>query len=76
VGAVGTPDPETGEAIKVAVVKKDPDLTAEEVIAFCRRSLTGYKVPHHIEFRDELPKNNIGKVLRRALRDEAQRSSA
>ncbi|MDJ0943292.1 MAG: AMP-binding protein [Kiloniellales bacterium] len=71
VGAVGTPDAKTGEAIKVAVVRKDPNLTAEEVIAFCRRSLTGYKVPRRIEFRDELPKTNIGKVLRRALREEA-----
>ncbi len=71
VGAVGTPDAKTGEAIKVAVVKKDPNLTADEVIAFCRRSLTGYKVPRCIEFRDELPKTNIGKVLRRALREEA-----
>ena len=76
VGAVGMPDPETGEAIKVAVVKKDPNLTAEDIIAFCRQSLTGYKVPHHIEFRDVLPKTNIGKVLRRALRDESQTRSA
>ena len=75
VGAVGTPDVRTGEAIKVAVVKKDPDLTADEVIAFCRRSLTGYKVPQRIEFRDELPKTNIGKVLRRALREEAPQPS-
>ncbi len=71
VGAVGTPDAKTGEAIKVAVVRKDPNLTAEELIAHCRKSLTGYKVPHCIEFREELPKTNIGKVLRRALREEA-----
>ncbi len=71
VGAVGTPDAKTGEAIKVAVVKKDPNLTAEELIAYCRKSLTGYKVPHCIEFREELPKTNIGKELRRALREEA-----
>ena len=71
VGAVGTPDAKTGEAIKVAVVKKDPDLTAEDVISFCRRSLTAYKVPRRIEFREELPKTNVGKVLRRALREEA-----
>lgn len=71
VGAVGTPDEKTGEAIKVAVVKKDPELTAEDVIAFCRRSLTAYKVPRRIEFREELPKTNVGKVLRRALREEA-----
>ena len=73
VGAVGMPDDKTGEAIKVAVVRKDQDLTAEEVIAFCRQSLTGYKVPRCIEFREELPKTNIGKVLRRALREEAPR---
>jgi len=72
VGAVGVPDATTGEAIKVAVVKKDPNLTAEDVISFCRRSLTGYKVPHRIEFREELPKTAVGKVLRRALRDEAR----
>ena len=71
VGAVGTPDAKTGEAIKVAVVKKDPNLTAEELIAHCRKSLTAYKVPHCIEFREELPKTNIGKVLRRALPEEA-----
>ena len=71
VGAVGAPDEKTGESIKVVVVKKDPDLTAEDVIAFCRRSLTAYKVPRRIEFREELPKTNVGKVLRRALREEA-----
>jgi len=72
VGAVGVPDATTGEAIKVAIVKKDPNLTVEDVISFCRRSLTGYKVPHRIEFREELPKTAVGKVLRRALRDEAR----
>ncbi len=72
VGAVGVPDDKTGEAIKVVVVKKDPNLTAEDVITFCRSSLTGYKVPHRIEFREDLPKTNVGKVLRRALRDEAR----
>ncbi len=72
VGAVGVPDAATGEAIKVVVVKKDPELTAEDIVAFCRKALTGYKVPHRIEFRDELPKTNVGKVLRRALREEAR----
>ena len=56
--------------MKVFVVKKDPNLTAEDVIEFCREQLTGYKVPKHIEFRTELPKTNVGKILRRELRDE------
>ena len=67
VGAVGVPDAKTGEAIKIVVVRRDPKLTAEKVIAFCHMNLTGYKVPHHVEFRDELPKTNVGKVLRRVL---------
>ncbi|MDH3660556.1 MAG: AMP-binding protein [Alphaproteobacteria bacterium] len=71
VGAVGVPDAKSGEAIKIVVVKKDVTLTSESLITFCHSKLTGYKVPHHIEFRDELPKTNVGKVLRRALRDEA-----
>ena len=54
----------------VAVVKKDPALTAEDVIAYCRQYLTGYKIPRRVEFRDALPKTPIGKILRRALRDE------
>lgn len=69
VGAVSVPDPASGEAVKVVVVKKDPALTAEELRTFCRKHLTGYKVPRHIEFRDVLPKTNIGKILRRELRD-------
>jgi long-chain acyl-CoA synthetase len=71
VAAVGVPDERSGEAVKVFVVKKDPALTAEEIVAHCRKYLTGYKVPHHVEFRDELPKTNVGKILRRALRDES-----
>jgi long-chain acyl-CoA synthetase len=70
VAAVGVPDEKTGEAVKLFVVRKDPNLTAEQIIAFCREGLTGYKVPHQIEFRNELPKTNVGKILRRALRDE------
>ena len=69
VAAVGVPDEKSGEAVKIFVVKKDPTLTAEALIAFCRESLTGYKVPHLVEFRAELPKTNVGKILRRALRD-------
>ena len=60
----------SGEAVKIVVVRRDPALTAEELRAFCREHLTGYKMPKHIEFRNELPKTNVGKILRRALRDE------
>jgi long-chain acyl-CoA synthetase len=66
-GAFGVSDEESGHAVKVAVVRKDPALTAQDLIAHCRRHLTGYKVPRHVEFRAELPKSPIGKVLRRAL---------
>jgi long-chain acyl-CoA synthetase len=69
VGAVGVPDERSGEVPKIVVVKKDPDLTSEALIEHCREQLTGYKVPRHVEFRDELPKTNVGKVLRRELRD-------
>lgn len=68
--ALGIPDEKSGEVVKVFVVKKDPSLTEKEVIAHCRENLTGYKVPKQVEFRTELPKTNIGKILRRALRDE------
>ncbi|MGJ4729168.1 long-chain fatty acid--CoA ligase [Luteimonas sp. SDU101] len=71
VAAVGVPDERSGEAVKVVIVKKDPALTAEQVKAHARENLTGYKQPRHVEFRDELPKTNVGKILRRALRDEA-----
>jgi len=71
VAALGIPDERSGEAVKIFVVRKDPALTAQELIAHCRESLTGYKVPHFVEFRDELPKSNVGKILRRALRDDA-----
>jgi long-chain acyl-CoA synthetase len=70
VAAVGVPDEKTGEAVKLFVVRRDPSLTVEQLIAFCRQGLTGYKIPHQIEFRTELPKTNVGKILRRALRDE------
>jgi len=66
--AVGVPDEKSGEAVKIVVVKKDPALTGEALIAHCREHLTSYKVPRHVEFRDELPKTNVGKILRRMLR--------
>jgi long-chain acyl-CoA synthetase len=69
-GAVGVPDEKTGEAVKVVIVRKDPGLTAEAVIAHCRTGLTSYKLPRHVEFRDALPKSPIGKILRRELRDK------
>jgi long-chain acyl-CoA synthetase len=70
VAAVAQPDANSGEVVALFVVKKDPSLTAEALIAYCRTELTGYKVPKHVYFRDELPKTNVGKILRRALRDE------
>jgi len=66
--AVGVPDDKQGEAIKVFVVKDDPTLTEDDVASFCHDNLTGYKRPKYIEFRDELPKSNVGKILRRELR--------
>ncbi|MBY6284229.1 AMP-binding protein [Neisseria flava] len=72
VACIGVPNEKTGEALRVFVVKKDPSLTKEELIEFCRSELTAYKVPKDIEFRDELPKSNVGKILRRELREQAQ----
>ncbi len=68
-GAVGVPDDKSGEAVKVVIVRKDPNLTREIIVAHCKTQLTGYKLPRHVEFRDALPKTPIGKVLRRELRD-------
>jgi long-chain acyl-CoA synthetase len=67
---IGVADAKSGEAVKAFVVRKDPALTAEEVIKFCHTQLTAYKVPKHIEFRTTLPKTNVGKILRRELREE------
>ncbi|WP_196137699.1 long-chain-fatty-acid--CoA ligase FadD [Aliikangiella sp. G2MR2-5] len=69
VAAIGIPSNSSGEVVKVFIVKKDPSLTEEELIDFCKANLTGYKVPKAVEFRDELPKSNVGKILRRELRD-------
>jgi long-chain acyl-CoA synthetase len=68
---IGVPDSVAGEAVKAYVVRRDPALTEDELKAFLAERLTGYKRPRHIEFRGELPKTNVGKILRRALRDEA-----
>ncbi len=70
VAAIGVPDEKSGEIVKVFVVKNDQSLTEEDVIAYARENLTGYKVPKKVEFRDELPKTNVGKILRKDLRAE------
>jgi len=72
VAAIGVPDDKSGEAVKVFVVKKDPALTTDQVKAFCAENLTGYKRPKFIEFRSELPKSNVGKILRKELREPAK----
>ena len=66
---IGVDDEKTTEAVKLFVVKSNPNLSIDEVLDYCRDNFTGYKVPKHIEFIDELPKSNVGKVLRRSLRD-------
>ena len=66
---------QSGEAVKLFVVKKDAALTAEQVLAHCREHLTGYKCPREVEFRTELPKTNVGKILRRQLRDEQKKAA-
>ncbi|MGH8258165.1 MAG: AMP-binding protein, partial [Steroidobacteraceae bacterium] len=76
VAAVAQPDAHSGEVVALFVVRKDPSLTEREVIDFCRKSLTAYKVPKHVYFRSALPKTNVGKILRRALRDEVTPSAA
>ncbi|MBN8578275.1 MAG: AMP-binding protein [Cytophagales bacterium] len=76
VAAIGVPDAKSGEAIKVFVVKKDESLTEEELKHYAHENLTNYKVPRHIEFRNELPKTNVGKILRRALKEEEKQKAA
>ena len=71
-GAVGVPDSRSGEAVRVVIVKKDPALTKEEVIAHCKTQLTGYKLPRQVEFAEVLPKSPVGKILRRELREPPQ----
>ena len=70
--AIAQPDEHSGEVVALFIVRKDPDLMAEQLMDYCKRELTGYKKPKYIEFRDELPKTNVGKILRRALREEKQ----
>lgn len=76
VAAVGVPDGKSGEVVKIFVVRKDPSLTAPQLLAHCRENMTGYKIPKYVEFRNELPKTNVGKILRRELRDEELRRKA
>jgi long-chain acyl-CoA synthetase len=70
VAAVAQPDEHSGEVVALFVVRKDPSLTERSVIDFCRQSLAAYKTPRHVYFREELPKTNVGKILRKALREE------
>jgi len=70
VAAIGVPDQHSGEVPKLFIVKKDPALTEQQVLDYCKEQLTGYKRPKYVEFRAELPKTNVGKILRRALREE------
>jgi long-chain acyl-CoA synthetase len=72
--AIGIPDAKSTEAVKVFVVRVDPHLTAQDIIGFAGTQLTPYKVPKHVEFRSELPKSNVGKILRRELRNENSKS--
>jgi long-chain acyl-CoA synthetase len=76
VAAIGIPDEHSGEVVKIFVVRKDPALTEEKLKEYCRENLTGYKRPKVIEFRDALPKSNVGKILRRELRDEKKPATA
>jgi long-chain acyl-CoA synthetase len=73
---IGVDDPRSGEAVKAFIVKKDPNVTAEDIIKYCGTQLTNYKVPKQIEFRTSLPKTNVGKILRRELRDEKKAAAA
>ena len=74
VAAIGIPDEKSGEVVSLYIVRKDPSLTKDEVVAFCKENLTGYKRPRYIEFMEELPKSNVGKILRRELRDAQQKA--
>lgn len=71
--AIGVPHEKSGEVVKIFIVKKDKSLTPDEIVAYCRENLTGYKVPKEVEFRDDLPKTNVGKILRRTLKEEEEK---
>jgi long-chain acyl-CoA synthetase len=75
VAAIGMPDERSGEAVVLFIVRSDHSLTEQAVRQYCHQQLTGYKQPRQVYFRDELPKTNVGKILRRALRDELLRSA-
>ncbi|WP_017730791.1 long-chain-fatty-acid--CoA ligase [Nafulsella turpanensis] len=75
IAAIGIPDERSSEVVKACVVKKDPSLTKDELIAYCRENMTAYKVPKVVEFREELPKSNVGKILRRLLREEGEQKT-
>ena len=72
--AIAQPDERSGEVVALFVVRKDPAVTERDIIDYCRQSLAGYKVPKHVYFRSELPKSNVGKILRKALRQELGKS--
>ena len=72
VAAIGVPDEHSGEVVKLFVVKRDPNLTEQQIRDYCHEQLAGYKRPKYIEFRESLPKTNIGKILRRGLREEEE----
>jgi long-chain acyl-CoA synthetase len=73
---IGVPDEHSGEAVMLFVVRRDPKLSSEDIVRYCKENLTGYKRPRHIEFRDSLPHTNVGKVLRKDLREEALKTMA
>ncbi len=75
IAAIGIPNEKSGEIVKVFIVKKDPNLTEEDVRAYCKENLTGYKCPRKVEFRDDLPKSNVGKILRKDLRAEEEQKN-
>lgn len=75
VAAIGIPNEKSGEVVKVFIIKKDQSLTKEELVKFCKQNMTGYKVPKEVEFRKELPKSNVGKILRRVLKEEEQNTN-
>jgi long-chain acyl-CoA synthetase len=76
VASIGVPDELSGEVVKVFIVRETPNLTVSDVLRYCNKNLTGYKIPKYVEFVDDLPKSNVGKILRRALRDGTNSTAA